>query len=106
MLKKVIDSLISKISKVSEKIPKIPIRKRGRSRRGKLEITKARIPTIINEYRFIYIDIKNIITFISLKIKKVYNLRYQIKFFEKKDLVNLRFYREYRISIITFKKIK
>ena len=35
----------------------------------------------MNKYRLVYIDIKNIIIFISLKIKEIYNLRYQIKFF-------------------------
>ena len=31
---------------------------------------------IINEYRSFYIDIKNVIAFISLKIKEAYNIRY------------------------------
>ena len=61
---------------------------------------------IINEYRLSHIDIKNAIAFASLKIKKVYNTRHQLIFFKIGDLVNLRFYKDYKVSAITSKKIK
>ena len=61
---------------------------------------------IINEYRLSHIDVKNAITFASLKIKKIYNTRHQPIFFKIGDLVNLRFYKNYKVSAITSKKIK
>ena len=59
----------------------------------------------ISAYRLAYINIKDIIVFITLKIKDIYNFYYKSIFFKKEDQVNLRLYREYYISIITFKKI-
>ena len=61
---------------------------------------------IMNEYRSSHINIKNVIAFASLKMKKVYNARYQLIFFEVKDLINLRLYKDYKISVITSKKIE
>ena len=61
--------------------------------------------TIINEYRFYYINIKNAIIFTSLRIKKYYDVYYQFKYFNVGDLINLRFYKEYQIFIIKFKKV-
>ena len=60
---------------------------------------------VINKYRSIYIDIKNIIVFVIIKIKKYYNINYIFKFFEINNLVNLKFYKDYQIFIICFKKI-
>ena len=59
----------------------------------------------ISAYRLAYINIKDIIAFATLKIKDIYNSYYKSIFFEKKDQVNLRLYREYYISTIIFKKI-
>ena len=50
---------------------------------------------IISEYRFYYINIKNVIAFTSLRIKKYYNVYYQFKYFNVDDLINFRFYKEY-----------
>ena len=33
--------------------------------------------TIINEYKILYIDVKDIIAFVSLKMKKYYNIKHQ-----------------------------
>ena len=38
-------------------------------------------------------------------MKKVYNTRHQFIFFKVKDLINLRLYKDYKIPIITSKKI-
>ena len=59
----------------------------------------------ISAYRLAYIDIKDTIVFIALKMKDIYNSYYKSIFFEKDNQVNLRLHREYYISIITFKKI-
>lgn len=69
------------------------------------EVTEAHAPTTMNEYRPAYIDAKDAIAFASLKIKEVYDSRHQAIFFKKEDLINLRLYREYRVLIITSKKI-
>ena len=61
---------------------------------------------VINEYRPSHIDVKNVIVFASLKIKKIYNARHQFIFFKVKDLVNLRLYKNYKVFIITSKKIR
>ena len=61
---------------------------------------------IINEYRPSHIDTKNAIVFISLKMKKVYDTRHQFIFFKVENLINLRLHKNYKISIITSKKIK
>ena len=61
---------------------------------------------IINEYRPSYIDVKNVIAFVSLKIKKTYNARHQFIFFKVRDLVNLRLHKNYKVFIIISKKIK
>ena len=60
---------------------------------------------VINEYRSSHIDIKNVIVFAFLKIKKVYNARHQFIFFKIKDLINLRLYKIYKVFVITSKKI-
>ena len=64
-----------------------------------------RIATM-NEYRSSHINIKNVIVFVFLKMKKAYNARHQFIFFKVKDRVNLRLYRGYKVFIITSKKIK
>ena len=61
---------------------------------------------MINKYRPAYIDIKDIIAFISLKMKDIYDLYHKLIFFKKGDYVNLRFYRKYRIPAVKFKKIR
>ena len=61
---------------------------------------------IMNEYRPSHIDVKNVIVFVFLKMKEAYNIRYQFIFFKVKDLINLRLYKNYKISAITSKKIK
>ena len=60
----------------------------------------------INEYRSSYIDIKNVIVFAFLKMKKVNNARHQFIFFKIKNLINLRLCKNYRVFIITSKKIR
>ena len=60
---------------------------------------------IINEYRSSYIDVKDAITFASLKMKKIYDTRHQFIFFKIEDLVNLRLHRGYKVSVIISKKI-
>ena len=50
---------------------------------------------IISEYQFHYINIKNAIIFISLRIKKYYNVYYQFKYFDVDNLINFKFYKEY-----------
>ena len=60
----------------------------------------------MNKYRLSYINVKDIIAFASLKIKEIYDSRYQPIFFKKGNLINLRLYREYRVSAITSKKIE
>ena len=44
--------------------------------------------TIINEYKSLYINVKNIIIFVSLKIKKYYNVKHQFQFFKINDFIN------------------
>ena len=61
---------------------------------------------IINEYRSSHINVKNVIVFVFLKMKKAYNARHQFIFFKVEDLVNLRFHKGYKISAIISKKIK
>ena len=61
---------------------------------------------IMNEYRSSYIDIKNAIAFVFLKMKKIYNTRHQFIFFKIKNLINLRFHKGYRVFVITSKKIR
>ena len=61
---------------------------------------------IINEYRSSHINIKNVIVFVSLKMKKAYNARHEFIFFEIEDLINLRLYKDYKVLIITSKKIR
>ena len=61
---------------------------------------------IVNEYRSSHINIKNVIVFVFLKMKKVYNARHLFIFFKVKDLVNLRIYKNYKVFIITSKKIR
>ena len=61
---------------------------------------------IMNEYRPSHINVKNVIAFAFLKMKKIYDARYQFIFFKIKDLVNLRLHKDYKILIITSKKIK
>ena len=68
----------------------------------KFEIIKF---AIINEYRLYHINIKNVIAFISLRIKKYYDVYYQFKYFNIDDLINLKFHKKYQIFIIKFKKI-
>ena len=60
---------------------------------------------IMNEYRSSHIDIKNVIVFAFLKMKKIYDTRYQFIFFKIEDLVNLRLHKDYKIFVITSKKI-
>ena len=60
----------------------------------------------MNEYRSSHIDIKDVIVFASLKMKEVYNFKYQLMFFNVKDLVHLRLHKDYKISVITSKKIR
>ena len=43
----------------------------------------------MDEYRLIYIDIKDIIAFVSLRIKNIYDSHYKLIFFKKEDYVNL-----------------
>ena len=61
---------------------------------------------IINEYRSSHIDVKNAIVFASLKMKKFYDTRHQFIFFKIEDLINLRLHKNYKVFIITSKKIK
>ena len=56
-------------------------------------------------YQSHHIDAKNVIVFAALRMKKLYNRRYQSRFFKVEDLVNLRLHREYRISAIKSKKL-
>ena len=60
---------------------------------------------IISEYRFYYINIKKVITFVSLRIKKYHNAYYQFKCFDIDDLINFRFHKKYLVFVIKFKKI-
>ena len=60
----------------------------------------------INEYRSFHIDIKDVIAFASLKMKKIYNARHQFIFFKIENLINLRLHKNYKVSIITSKKIE
>ena len=60
----------------------------------------------INEYRPSHIDVKIVIAFAFLKMKKVYNARHQFIFFKIENLINLRLHKNYKISIIISKKIK
>ena len=59
----------------------------------------------MNKYRPVHINTKDIIVFAFLKIKEIYDLRYQLIFFRVEDLVNLRLYKDYSVSTITSRKI-
>ena len=61
---------------------------------------------IMNEYRSSHINIKDVIVFAFLKMKKAYNARYQFIFFKIRDFINLRFYKDYKVSVIISKKIR
>ena len=61
---------------------------------------------VINKYKSFHINIKNVIVFTSLKMKKIYDTRYQFIFFKIKNLVNLRLHKNYKVFIITSKKIR
>ena len=60
----------------------------------------------MNKYRLSYIDVKDTIAFVFLKMKEVYDIRYQPIFFKEGNLINLRLYREYRVLAIISKKIE
>ena len=61
---------------------------------------------VMNEYRSSHIDVKNVIVFAFLKMKKVYDARYQFIFFKIRNLINVLFHKDYKVSIITSKKIR
>ena len=56
---------------------------------------------VINEYRSFYIDVKDVIAFTFLKIKKIYNSRHQYMFFKIKNLLIYDF-----IKVIKFLKLR
>jgi len=59
----------------------------------------------VDKYRLAYIDTKDIIAFLALKIKEYYNASYKLLFFKEGDLIYLRLYKGYKVPIIKSKKI-
>lgn len=59
----------------------------------------------ISEYRLCYIDIKNVIVFVILRMKEYYDTHHQSRFFNIDYLINFNLYRGYQILAIKFKKI-
>ena len=69
------------------------------------ESSNSHVIADVSAYRLAHINIKDAIVFATLKMKDIYNFYHKSIFFEEEDQVNLRLYREYYISTITFKKI-
>ena len=61
---------------------------------------------LISEYRSTAIDIKNIIAFIIIQMKKYYDSKHTLKFFKVRDMVNLQLHWGYTILSIQNKKIE
>ena len=59
----------------------------------------------VSAYRLAYINIKDVIIFVAIRIKKLYNKRFRSKFFKIENLINLYLYREYKILAIKSKKL-
>jgi len=59
----------------------------------------------MDEYRPSYIDIKNTIALVALKIKEYYNIKYSPIFFKEGSLVSLKLYKRYNVPGIILKKI-
>ena len=53
---------------------------------------------IMNDYKFLIINIKNIIAFVFIHMKKYYNYKHISIFFNANDYVNIRFHCEYLLS--------
>ena len=59
---------------------------------------------IMNDYKFSIINIKNVITFVFIHMKKYYDHEHVLMFFNANNYVNIRFYCEYSLSgIFNFK---
>ena len=61
---------------------------------------------MITEYRLTAVNVKNIITFTVIQMKKYYNDRHKLKFFKISDMINLQLHWEYTILSIQNKKIE
>ncbi len=59
----------------------------------------------MDKYRPSYIDIKDAIALVALKIKEYYNVIYSPIFFKEGSLVNLKLYKGYNVPGIILKKI-
>ena len=69
------------------------------------ESSNSHVIVDVSAYRLAYINIKDAIIFVAMRIKKLYNRHYRSKFFKIENLINLRLYREYRILAIKSKKL-
>ena len=59
---------------------------------------------IMNDYKFLIIDVKNVITFVFIHMKKYYDYEYILMFFNANNYINIRFYYKYSLSkIFNFK---
>ena len=61
------------------------------------------IRMFIIDYRFIHMNVKDVINFASMRIKNYYNKYYQFIFFNVENLVKLRFYRKYELFKVSIK---
>jgi len=62
-------------------------------------------PTSIDKYRHAYINIKDTIIFVALRIKEYYDTNYTPIFFKVDNIVNLRLYKGYKVPEVVLKKI-
>ena len=59
---------------------------------------------IMNDYKFSIIDVKNAIAFVFIHMKKYYDHKHVLMFFNINDYINIRFHCEYLLSkIFNFK---
>ena len=60
----------------------------------------------MTEYRSTEINVKNIIAFIIIQMKKYYNSKHTLKFVKVEDMINLQLHQRYTILSIQNKKIE
>ena len=56
---------------------------------------------IMNDYKFSIINVKNVIAFVFIHMKKYYNCKHVSIFFNANDYINIKFHREYLLSKIS-----
>ena len=63
--------------------------------------TNVLLLVIMNDYKFSIINVKNVIAFVFIHMKKYYNCKHVSIFFNANDYINIKFHREYLLSKIS-----